>query len=183
MHVIRLFFGPLVVISTQVIAAGDSIVLPPSERVFRSPNGEYELRIYRPEHLQPGRYPYVVLEQSDPDGSEKIKTCFSLNIYVGPRFAYVDDQGFVVFIDEWLRKRHSDYAVQGFDSSGRLRFRYSTKDVVSLTRHDWPAISSAARYGPWLADAPTFTAPRKLTFVVGEKSIELNVESGELKLQ
>jgi len=168
---------------TQDAMARDEIDLPPIQRIITSANGSFELVITRPDRLVPRMFPQSVLyRRTVPDGERIQVWDKALNIYIGPRFVVVSDTGIVIFFDEWLRKNHTDYAVQVLGIDGVRYKNYTLEEVITITGLNWPEIVETARYGAWMSKAPTLRDSDCISFEVGGTHLLLRIGEAVLEV-
>ena len=87
----------------------------------------------------------------------------------------VADSGVVLFVDEWIRKRQTDYALMLIDQSGKIEATaLDTLFEMAKTARDEALDSS--RFGGWLSNEPKFISTSKVLLGISGKNLIIDLD-------
>ncbi|HRK22608.1 MAG TPA: hypothetical protein PLX06_12400 [Fimbriimonadaceae bacterium] len=132
--------------------AFDQRLVPPVERIFRSPDGKLTLKVRSDDNWKT-REPIATLLRG-----EKVVAKTRIPHSHGPRDAGVTNDGYVVLFDEWINVK-STRAVSIYHPPFRLAHTFSFEDVAKVLNVEpkdlvRKAKKGAYRTGTWMQSKP-----------------------------
>ena len=155
--------------------AADRIDVPPIERQFRSLSGGFVLTVNA---VDAWKTPFARATLRNAAGAVQWEK--QLPHHHGPRRALVTAGGRVLLVDEWINVA-SKYALTLIARDGTTVAAYSAEQVFTALAVPREAITSHARFGPWIAAGPNLSADgRSADFSAGGKRLSLRLSDGRL---
>ena len=97
-----------------------------------------------------------------------------------PRFAFVNDVGFIIFLDQWINVA-GPHAVTIVDPHGEIIASYGFYDIEDVVGIPGREIVPQAKHGAWMASEPQVDAENNSVRVaVGHKSLDIQFVTGIL---
>lgn len=154
--------------------SSDSISLPDEQRCAWSEDRGFKVVVQRPEKIAPDIFPIATLFRYN-EGKKEIVWTLELPIYVGPRYFLVSDSGVVLFVDEWIRKRQTDYALMLIDQSGKIEAT-SLDTLFEMANTARDEALNSSRFGGWLSIEPKFISTNKALLGIGGKNLIIDLD-------
>jgi hypothetical protein len=153
--------------------SSDSILLPDKQRCVWSKDRNFKVLVQRPEKIAPDIFPIATLFRY-VEGKKEIVWSLDLPIHVGPRYILVADDGVVLFVDEWIRKRQTDYALMIIDQLGKVKSTTlgAVFDMAGAARDE--ALKSS-RFGGWISTEPKFITANEVLLGIGGKDLLIDL--------
>jgi hypothetical protein len=96
----------------------------------------------------------------------------------GPRYFFILNSSFIIFVDEWQRNLRTEVAFEVCDLQGNSLQRFALEDVLKSAGLTMETATASARYGAWLSDIPRVVAAEDaLEFSIGDSTFLLALEN------
>ena len=160
-------------------ASRDALVLPPANREFQSPSGQFVLTLSSADNWKT-RHAVAELAVSADGGERKPVWRRILPHEKGPRRVLVTDTGAVVLLDEWINIP-SRHALMLISPEGRTLAHFSIDELISTLGVARKTISANARLGIWLSSMPVpSTDGTAMVFRTAGRGLVLELANGRL---
>ncbi|MBK1681735.1 hypothetical protein [Rhodocyclus tenuis] len=164
--------------SPAMAAATDSIALPPVQREFASPSGEFTLIVSADDQWKTPRATAALYAKRS--GTLQRVWTRQLPHHHGPRKVLLSEQGDSLLVDEWINIL-SRHALLLIDRRNQVIVEYSAQDVFAALGLSAREVGASAREGPWLADGPTLSADGQRALLrAGACTLEVRLADGKL---
>ena len=168
----------LVLAFPPMATATDSITLPPVQREFASPSGEFTLIVSADDQWQTPRASAVL--STGRSGARQPLWTRELPHHHGPRKVLLSDQGDSLLVDEWINIL-SPHALMLIDRRNQLVADYSAQAVLAALGLSAREAGASAREGPWLAEGPNLSADGQRALLrAGACTLEIRLRDGKL---
>ena len=167
--------------SVNHVKATDVISEPPAREAFLSPGDCYEFVISMNgdanDWMSSGSTGTLIRKES---GEAKSQWTKNLPHAYRPRFAFVNDEGFVILLDQWINVA-GPHAVTVFDQNGATTAAYDFYDIADVIGVPGREIVPLAKHGSWMSSQPPVDIKSNAVRVtVGGKGLAIQFDTGEL---
>lgn len=163
------------------VNATDRISEPPDREAFLSPGACFEFVISMngeaEEWTSSGSNGYLFRKEG---GNAELRWTKRLPHAYRPRFAFVNDDGFVILLDQWINVA-GPHAVTVFDPQGKTIASYDFYDIADVVGVPGREIVPQAKHGAWMASEPQADVENNSVRVaVGGKGLDIQFDTGSL---
>lgn len=168
----------LVLAFPPMATATDRIAVPPVQREFASPSGEFMLIVSADDQWETPRAS-AALYAGRPGARQQLWTR-QLPQHHGPRKVLLSDRGDSLLVDEWINIL-SPHALMLIDRRNQLVADYSAQQVLAALGLSAREASASAREGPWLVDGPHLSTDGQGALLrAGACTLEIRLSDGKL---
>lgn len=157
-------------------AARDEISRPALSRVMASPDRGFFLVL---QFLPPQQRSEATLYEVRGDRCQPVWQTTLPHAY-GPRYALVNNQGYMALVDEWINVR-SPHALTILDRAGEVLAQYAYEDLRSAVGRSDAEILDQTQAGWWISDLPRLSDDGlRLVVGIGGQPIQVSFSTGQL---
>lgn len=157
---------------------GDAIARPPAHQVITSPSGNRILVLQAPQNWADKRF--TATSYTVSESLCQAQWSQTLPQEYGPRFTLMNDQGYLVLLDEWVNVA-SDYAVMVVDPEGQVVAQHSFDQVAALLRVPRSEVVERARFGWWISGEPALNrSGTTVQVAAGGRRLQVTMATGQL---